>query len=78
MSATPSLSLEEKSWILYDAANSAFVLVMVTAIMPIYFKDVAARGVADAISTSNWRRARLGQPDWRRVCPRGAARNCSN
>jgi len=48
------MTKEEKSWILYDAANSAFVLVMVTAIMPIYFKDVAAHGVADAISTSNW------------------------
>ncbi|MEJ2056510.1 MAG: MFS transporter, partial [Desulfofustis sp.] len=48
------LSREEKSWILYDAANSAFVLVMVTAIMPIYFKDVAAAGIADAVSTSNW------------------------
>ncbi len=48
------LTREEKSWILYDAANSAFVLVMVTAIMPIYFKDVAASGLTDAVSTSNW------------------------
>jgi len=48
------LTREEKSWVLYDAGNSAFVLVMVTAIMPIYFKDVAAAGVADAVSTSNW------------------------
>lgn len=44
----------EKSWILYDVANSAFVLVMITAIMPIYFKDVAAHGVAGAVSTANW------------------------
>ena len=54
MTKPAPLSREEKSWVLYDAANSAFVLVMITAIMPIYFKDVAARGVADAVATSNW------------------------
>lgn len=34
----PSLRLtrEERSWVLYDVANSAFVLVIVTAIMPLY------------------------------------------
>jgi len=45
---------EEKSWILYDAANSVFVLVMVTAILPIYFKEVISAGVPAAVSTSNW------------------------
>jgi UMF1 family MFS transporter len=45
---------EELSWILYDVGNSAFVLIMITAIMPIYFKDVAAYGVPSAISTSHW------------------------
>lgn len=45
---------EEKSWVLYDAANSVFVLVMVTAIMPIFFKEVVSAGVPSAISTSNW------------------------
>ena len=54
MTERAPLSREEKSWVLYDAANSAFVLVMITAIMPIYFKDVAAKGVADAVATSNW------------------------
>ena len=54
MTKPAPLSREEKSWVLYDAANSAFVLVMITAIMPIYFKDVAAKGVADAVATSNW------------------------
>ena len=48
------MTQEEISWILYDVANSAFVLVMVTAIMPIYFKDVISAGVPDAISTANW------------------------
>jgi UMF1 family MFS transporter len=49
-----TLNREEKSWVLYDVANSAFVLIMVTAIMPIYFKDVAAQGIAPVVSTSNW------------------------
>jgi len=31
------LTREEVSWMLYDVGNSAFVLVMVTAIMPIFF-----------------------------------------
>lgn len=39
---------------LYDVANSAFVLVMVTTIMPIFFKDIASMGVDNAISTANW------------------------
>src|SRR6056297_712512 len=45
---------QEKSWMLYDVANSAFVLVMVTTIMPIFFKDIASAGVDNAISTANW------------------------
>ena len=48
------LSKEEKSWILYDVGNSAFVLVMVTAVMPIFFKDVAAAGLSNAVATANW------------------------
>ena len=48
------MTKEEKSWILYDVANSAFVLIMVTAIMPIYFKDVAAQGMPNAVSTAHW------------------------
>lgn len=39
---------------MYDVGNSAFVLVMVTAIMPIFYKDFAASGVPAAISTANW------------------------
>jgi UMF1 family MFS transporter len=48
------LTKEELSWMLYDVGNSAFVLVMVTAIMPIFFKDFAAKGLPGAISTANW------------------------
>ncbi len=44
----------EKSWIIYDVANSAFVLVVVTAIMPIFFKEVASRGIPPAVSTAWW------------------------
>lgn len=50
----PPMTREERSWILYDVANSAFVLVMVTAIMPIYFKDIAAQNLPAAVSTSYW------------------------
>jgi UMF1 family MFS transporter len=42
----------EKSWILYDVANSAFILI-VTATIPIYFRSMAAsEGVADNIITA--------------------------
>ncbi|MBU0484070.1 MAG: MFS transporter [Proteobacteria bacterium] len=44
----------EKSWIIYDIANSAFVLVIITTIMPIFFKEFAAKGMDTALSTSNW------------------------
>lgn len=49
-----TLSREERSWVLYDVGNSAFVLVMVTAIMPIFFKDYAASTLPAAVSTANW------------------------
>ncbi|MGW8158598.1 MAG: MFS transporter [Desulfoprunum sp.] len=48
------MTTEEKSWVLYDVGNSAFVLVMVTAIMPIFFKDYAASSLPAAVSTANW------------------------
>ncbi|WP_416353535.1 MFS transporter [Agrilactobacillus fermenti] len=45
----------EKSWILYDWANSAYSIVTVTAILPIYFKSIAhADGVANATATAYW------------------------
>ncbi len=44
----------EKSWILYDVANSAFVLVVVTAVMPIFFKEIAAYGTPPTVSTAWW------------------------
>ncbi|MBT1070184.1 MFS transporter [Pelotalea chapellei] len=49
-----SLTKPEKSWILYDVANSAFGLIVVTVIMPIFFKEYAARGLAPELSTAWW------------------------
>ena len=54
MASKRKMSKEEKSWILYDVANSAFVLIIVTTVMPIFFKDIASSGVDNAISTANW------------------------
>lgn len=48
------MTTQERSWILYDVANSAFVLVMVTAIMPLFFKDYAAGALSPADSTAYW------------------------
>lgn len=44
----------EKSWILYDVGNSAFVM-LVSTIIPIYFKNLAAAdGMSNATSTAYW------------------------
>lgn len=45
---------ELRAWVMYDWANSAFVLVIVTAVFPIYFKTVAARGLDDASATERY------------------------
>ncbi|MGX6980254.1 MFS transporter [Vagococcus elongatus] len=46
---------EETSWILYDWANSAYSLVIVTALLPIYFKSVATgSGISESASTAYW------------------------
>jgi UMF1 family MFS transporter len=49
-----SMTREEMGWVIYDVANSAFVLIVITAIMPLFFKDVASRGIDPAVSTANW------------------------
>jgi UMF1 family MFS transporter len=54
MSKLPKMTKEELSWVLYDVGNSAFVLVMVTALMPIFFKDIAAASMSGVESTANW------------------------
>lgn len=44
----------EKSWIIYDWANSAFVVTIVTAVLPVYFKDVVAKEISSSYSTAYW------------------------
>ena len=46
---------EEWSWILNDWGNSAYSLIITTAILPIYFKYVASNGgLSDIDSTAYW------------------------
>ena len=42
------------SWVLYDWANSAFATTILASVLPIFYKDVAAKGLADNLSTSYW------------------------
>jgi UMF1 family MFS transporter len=51
---TSKFSREEKSWILYDVANSAFSLIMLTSVMPLFFQNVASKGLTDTAATANW------------------------
>jgi len=46
------MTKQERSWILYDWANSAYSLTVTTAIFPIFFKNVAAAGVEGFKSTA--------------------------
>jgi len=49
------MSRQEKSWILYDWANSVYSLVITTALFPIYFKAAAKEaGLSGATSTAYW------------------------
>ncbi len=49
------LTKQEKSWALYDWANSAYSIVVVTAIFPLYFKASATEaGLAASTSTAYW------------------------
>ncbi len=49
-----TLTREEKSWVLYDVANSAFVLVVTTTLMPVFYKGYAAAGRPAAVATGDW------------------------
>jgi len=46
------MTKQERSWILYDWANSAYSIVITTAIFPIFFKNVACRGMENYQSTA--------------------------
>ncbi|MBL4933568.1 MFS transporter [Clostridium sp. YIM B02565] len=48
------LNKYERSWILQDFGNSAYSIVITTAILPVFFKQVAANNMADNISTAYW------------------------
>ncbi|MCC6794176.1 MAG: MFS transporter [Candidatus Hydrogenedentes bacterium] len=48
------MTKQERSWILYDCANSAQTLIVTTSILPIFFKTYAAKGMEDVESTFYW------------------------
>lgn len=55
MGKPEKMNREERSWALYDWANSAYILVVATAILPIYFKSSASEaGIDGAVSTAFW------------------------
>ena len=43
---------EMRAWVMYDWANSAFMTTVMTAVFPIYFVTVAARGFPAAVATA--------------------------
>jgi len=46
---------EERSWIFYDWANSAFSAIVSAIILPVFFKTIAgAQGVSDVDATAFW------------------------
>jgi MFS transporter, UMF1 family len=50
----PGTTRERLAWCLNDVANSAFSLVMVTAFLPVYFKQVIAEGVEAGRADALW------------------------
>lgn len=54
MKKPPIYTRKELSWILYDVANSPFVLIMITTMMPVFYKEVAAGHMSAASSTATW------------------------
>jgi UMF1 family MFS transporter len=45
---------ELRAWALYDWANSAMVVVIITAVFPIYFASVAGKDLAPAVATARF------------------------
>jgi MFS transporter, UMF1 family len=51
----PKMSKTEKSWVFYDWANSAYSLIITTAIFPLYFKAAASQaGIGSTTSIAYW------------------------
>ncbi len=44
----------EWSWMLVDWANSSFATVCMAAVLPVYYKTVAASGIPNTLSTAYW------------------------
>jgi UMF1 family MFS transporter len=45
---------ELRAWALYDWANSAFATTVIAAVLPIFYFDVAADGLAESTRTAYW------------------------
>ncbi|MFC4102974.1 MFS transporter [Paenibacillus xanthanilyticus] len=43
-----------RSWLMYDWANSAFATTMLAAVMPIYYKSVAGKGLEGNMAENYW------------------------
>ncbi|MGA1790520.1 MAG: MFS transporter [bacterium] len=42
------------SWCMYDWANSAFATTMLAAVLPIFYSEIAAKGMSKTTATSYW------------------------
>lgn len=45
---------EERSWIFYDWANSAYTMIVVSTIMSMYFMDVAIKDLGEVTANAYW------------------------
>ena len=52
MMGTMATRRSERAWVLYDVANSAYTLMVTTAIFPLFYKNVIAAEVPGAVSTA--------------------------
>lgn len=49
------MTKKERSWIMYDWANSAYSMAVTSSILPIYYASLtASRGIAESTSTAYW------------------------
>lgn len=49
-----NMTREERAWILQDFGNSAYSIAITTALLPVFFKSVAAAGMESTQSTAYW------------------------
>ncbi|MBN2642471.1 MAG: MFS transporter [Victivallales bacterium] len=54
MGSSRKLSRAEIGWILYDVANSAYALIIITTIMPIYYAGYVIHDMPAGTATSDW------------------------